>query len=74
MQALRRAADRGIKVRIYLEGTKLAKLVSAALSTLRQWINHIGDSFEFGCKLPCVVRRKHRVRAVEIDMHQVIKT
>ncbi len=50
------------------------KLVPAALSTLRQWIDHIGDSFEFGGELPRVVRRKHRVRAVEIDMHQVIKT
>src|SRR5208337_3850442 len=45
---------------------------TTALPTLRQGIDHIGDSFEFGCELPRLVRRKHRVRAAEIDMHLVI--
>jgi hypothetical protein len=48
-------------------------LLFAALP-VRQAIDHIGDSIEFGCELPCFVRRKYRVRAVEIDMHLVIKS
>jgi phosphatidylserine/phosphatidylglycerophosphate/cardiolipin synthase-like enzyme len=77
LQALRRAADRGVKVRIYLDGTKLAERTKTRSSRLIHFAtmdqSH-RDSFEFGCELPCVVRRKHRVRAVEIDMHQIIKT
>jgi hypothetical protein len=39
----------------------------------RKGIDHIGDSFELGCESPRFVRRKHRVGAVEIDMHLVVK-
>jgi len=34
MQALRRAADRGIKVRIYLDGTQLAERAETRSSRL----------------------------------------
>jgi len=34
MQALRRAADRGVKVRIYLDGTKLAERTKTRSSRL----------------------------------------
>jgi hypothetical protein len=36
--------------------------------------DRIGDSFELGCESPRFVWRKHRVRAVEIDMHLVVKS
>jgi len=55
-------------------GASCAETVSVALSTLRQGIDHIGDSFKLGCESPRFVRRKHRVSAVEIDMHPVIKS
>jgi hypothetical protein len=44
------------------------------LPPARQEIDRIGDSFELGCESPRFVWRKHRVRAVEIDMHLVIKS
>jgi hypothetical protein len=46
----------------------------AAAPPARQGIDRIGDSFELGCESPRFVWRKHRVRAVEIDMHPVIKS
>src|ERR1700731_3484135 len=46
----------------------------AAAPPARQGIDRIGDSFEIGCESPRFVWRKHRVRAVEIDMHLVIKS
>jgi hypothetical protein len=46
----------------------------AALNVLDgKVIGRIGDSVEFGCKIPRVARRKHGVRAVKIDMHLIIK-
>jgi hypothetical protein len=53
-------------VRISGQRGQIAAL-SAGLAP-RQWIDRVGDSFELGRELPRVVRRKHHVRAVTIDM------
>jgi hypothetical protein len=45
-----------------------------ASGTIGDRSDRIGASFELGCESPRFVWRKHRVGAVEIDMHLVVKS
>jgi hypothetical protein len=57
-----KAAENALVVSGMLRRTEPQPALFAALP-VRQKIDHIGDSFEFGRELPRFVRRKHRVRA-----------